>query len=82
MYDKFDWALVPMGKDGFVKLSVVPQAAVRLMLAEAELVKLSEELKAYQKRSEEFRKQGREAKLILRITLLKNIIQDLKGTVY
>ena len=74
MSNKFDWSKMPMNRDGFVELVLIPQMVIRNMVAEAELVKLSEELKALVQRSEEFRKTKREIKLIKRIDKLNRLI--------
>ena len=74
MSNKFDWSKMPTNKDGFVQLVLIPQMVIRNMVAEAELVKLSEELKALVQRSEEFRKTKREIKLIKRIDKLNRLI--------
>ena len=82
MSNKFDWSKVPKDADGFVRLSDIPQAQIRAMLSEAELVKLKEELKALKKRSELFKAPAREAKLNTRIKKLEWLIKsfmDIKG---
>ena len=46
---KFDWSQVPTGSDGFVDYSLIKSHQVRLMIMDAEKIKLTEELTARQK---------------------------------
>ncbi|WP_299734250.1 hypothetical protein [uncultured Endozoicomonas sp.] len=46
---QFDWKKVPSTADGFVDYPKIPSMQVRLLIAKAEYIKLSEELRAREK---------------------------------
>ncbi|WP_066017249.1 hypothetical protein [Endozoicomonas atrinae] len=43
---QFDWKQIPRNRDGFVNYSLIPSMPVRRMIARAEVIKLTEDLKA------------------------------------